>query len=136
MPTLRAMSKSPKQVALRALEAARQSLPAYSATHGPKKFTQHQHFAIAALKQWCGWLARSGFFLSEVAQPSTRRAWRAVTQPVLRLAARRTSHVLDVPEAHRRNKRTLGSALRARTWPMQQWECSLRVLTHNLLAAV
>ncbi len=52
MPTPRSMSKSPKQVALRALEAAKQSLPAYSATHSPKKFTQHQHFAIAALRQF------------------------------------------------------------------------------------
>jgi hypothetical protein len=46
------MSKSPKQIALRALEAAKHSLPAYSATHSPKKFTQHQHFAIAALRQF------------------------------------------------------------------------------------
>ena len=52
MPTPRAMTKSPKQVALRALEAAKQSLPAYSATHSPRKFTQHQHFAIAALRQF------------------------------------------------------------------------------------
>ena len=52
MPTPRAMSKSPKQIALRALEAAKHSLPAYSATHSPKKFTQHQHFAIAALRQF------------------------------------------------------------------------------------
>ena len=52
MPTPRPMSKSPKQVALRALEAAKHSLPAYSATHSPKKFTQHQHFAIAALRQF------------------------------------------------------------------------------------
>jgi hypothetical protein len=52
MPTPRAMSKSPKQVVLRALEAARRSLPAYSATRSPKKFTQHQLFAIAALRQF------------------------------------------------------------------------------------
>jgi hypothetical protein len=52
MPTTRVMSKSPKQVAARALEAAKQSLPAYSATHSPKKLTQHQHFAIAALRQF------------------------------------------------------------------------------------
>lgn len=52
MPTPRAMSKSPKQVALRALEAAKQSLPAYSAKHSPRKYTQHQHFAIAALRQF------------------------------------------------------------------------------------
>ena len=52
MPTPRAMTKSPKQIALRALEAAKQSLPAYSATRSPKKYTQHQHFAIAALRQF------------------------------------------------------------------------------------
>lgn len=52
MPMPRRMSKSPKQVALCALEAARRSLPAYSATHSPRKFTQHQHFAIAALRQF------------------------------------------------------------------------------------
>ena len=52
MPTSRVMSKSPKQVAVRALEAARRALPAYSAKHSPKKFTQHQLFAIAALRQF------------------------------------------------------------------------------------
>jgi hypothetical protein len=39
----------------------------------------------------------------------------------------------QVESAFSRNKRLFGSALRARTWPMQQWECSLRVLTHNLM---
>jgi hypothetical protein len=48
----RPMSKSPKQVAQRALEVAQQSLPAYSAVHSPKKYTQHQLFAIAALRQF------------------------------------------------------------------------------------
>lgn len=48
----RPMSKSPKQVAAHALEVARQSLPAYSATHSPKLYTQHQLFAIAALRQF------------------------------------------------------------------------------------
>lgn len=52
MPTTQAMTKSPKQVALQALEAAKQSLPAYSATHSPRKFTQHQLFAIATLRQF------------------------------------------------------------------------------------
>ena len=32
-----------------------------------------------------------------------------------------------------RHKRRLGSALRSRTWPTQQQECLLRVLTHNLM---
>lgn len=48
----RVMSRSPKAVAVQALEAAKQSLPAYSATHSPKKFTQHQLFAIATLRQF------------------------------------------------------------------------------------
>jgi hypothetical protein len=48
----RPMSKSPKQVAAYALEVARQSLPPYSATHSPKLYTQHQLFAIAALRQF------------------------------------------------------------------------------------
>jgi hypothetical protein len=39
----------------------------------------------------------------------------------------------QVESAISRNKRTFGSALRARTWCMQQWECLLRVLTHNLM---
>jgi hypothetical protein len=46
------MSKSPKQVARRAVEAAQESLPVYSATRSPKKFTQHQLFAIAVLRQF------------------------------------------------------------------------------------
>ena len=46
------MSKSPLQVAKHALEVARDSLPAYSATHSPKVFTQHQLFAISALRQF------------------------------------------------------------------------------------
>jgi Transposase domain (DUF772) len=52
MPTRRVMSKSPKAVAKQAVETAMRSLPAYSARHSPKKFTQHQHFAIAALRQF------------------------------------------------------------------------------------
>lgn len=53
MPELtRPMSKSPKQVALHALAAARDSLPSYSAVHSPKKYTQHQLFAICVLRQF------------------------------------------------------------------------------------
>lgn len=48
----RPMSKSPLQVAKQALEVARDSLPAYSATHSPRVFTQHQLFAISALRQF------------------------------------------------------------------------------------
>lgn len=39
----------------------------------------------------------------------------------------------QVESAFSRHKRRLGAALRARTWIMQQWECGLRVLTHNLM---
>lgn len=48
----RSMSKSPKQVAAQALAVAQQSLPAYSNKHSPRRFTQHQLFAIAALRQF------------------------------------------------------------------------------------
>ena len=48
----RPMSKSPKQVALRALEVAQQTLPIYGLKHSPKLYTQHQLFAIAALRQF------------------------------------------------------------------------------------
>lgn len=43
-------SKSPKKVALEALEIAKQTLPAYSHRFSPQKFTQHQLFAILVLK--------------------------------------------------------------------------------------
>lgn len=51
-----------------------------------------------------------------------RRAWRA-----------RYGQRWQVESAFSRHKRLLGPALRARTWVMQQWECLLRVLTHNLM---
>jgi hypothetical protein len=50
--TSRPMTKSPLRIAERALEVARQSLPAYSATHSPKLYTQYQLFAIAVLRQF------------------------------------------------------------------------------------
>jgi hypothetical protein len=43
-------SKSPRNVALEALAVARQTLPAYSHRFSPKKFTQHQLFALLVLK--------------------------------------------------------------------------------------
>jgi len=53
MPKItRPMSKSPKQVAQHALATARDSLPSYSAVHSPKKYTQHQLFAICVLRQF------------------------------------------------------------------------------------
>jgi hypothetical protein len=44
------MTKSPRAVAREALELAREALPPYSATRSRKDFTQHQLFAILALK--------------------------------------------------------------------------------------
>jgi hypothetical protein len=43
-------SKSPRKVALEALAIAQQSLAAYSHRFSPKKFTQHQLFALLVLK--------------------------------------------------------------------------------------
>ena len=44
------MTKSPRAVAREALRAAQDTLPPYSATRSRKDFTQHQLFAILALK--------------------------------------------------------------------------------------
>lgn len=52
MQTMREMSKSPVQIAEQAMVVASQCLPPYSAKHSPKKFTQQQLFAIAALRQF------------------------------------------------------------------------------------
>ena len=43
-------SKSPRKVALEALAVAQRILPAYSHQFSPKKFTQHQLFALLVLK--------------------------------------------------------------------------------------
>jgi hypothetical protein len=44
------MSKSPRAVAREALQLARGALPAYSSPYSRKDFTQHQLFAVLALK--------------------------------------------------------------------------------------
>ena len=44
------MTKSPRAVAREALRLAQRSLPPYSAARSRKDFTQHQLFAILALK--------------------------------------------------------------------------------------
>ena len=44
------MTKSPRAVARAALRLAQQSLPPYSAVRSRKDYTQHQLFAILALK--------------------------------------------------------------------------------------
>jgi hypothetical protein len=48
----RRMTKSPVRLAREALAVAEQALPAYSAVHSPKKFTQPQLFAILVLRQF------------------------------------------------------------------------------------
>jgi hypothetical protein len=50
MKTPTPMTKSPRAVAREALRLAEEALPAYSAVRSRKDFTQHQLFAILALK--------------------------------------------------------------------------------------
>ena len=50
MKTPTPMTKSPRAVAREALRLARESLPAYSAARSRKDYTQHQLFAILAVK--------------------------------------------------------------------------------------
>src|SRR5439155_14236451 len=50
MKTEHPMTKSPRVVAREALALARESLPAYSSKYSRKDFTQHQLFAVLALK--------------------------------------------------------------------------------------
>src|SRR5262249_33176342 len=50
MKTPTPMTKSPRAVAREALQLARESLPPYSAVRSRKDYTQHQLFAILALK--------------------------------------------------------------------------------------
>jgi hypothetical protein len=48
--TTRPMTKSPRRVAREALAVARAALPAYTCPTSRKDFTQHQLFALLALK--------------------------------------------------------------------------------------
>src|SRR5260370_36797484 len=50
MTTLPLMIKSPRAVAREALRLAREALPAYSSKFSRKDYTQHQLFALLALK--------------------------------------------------------------------------------------
>src|SRR5215212_4715548 len=50
METTRPMTKSPRAVVREALRVAQDALPAYSSKYSRKDFTQHQLFAILALK--------------------------------------------------------------------------------------
>lgn len=46
------MTKSPLGLARMALSVAQESLPAYSSRFSRKDFTQHQHFALMALREF------------------------------------------------------------------------------------
>jgi hypothetical protein len=50
MKTSSRMTKSPRALARQALRLAQEALPAYSSARSRKDFTQHQLFAILALK--------------------------------------------------------------------------------------
>jgi hypothetical protein len=50
MKTTHPMTKSPRAVAREALRLAQEALPAYSSKFSRKDFTQHQLFALLALK--------------------------------------------------------------------------------------
>jgi hypothetical protein len=50
MTATRKMTKSPRAVARQALRLAQEALPAYSSKFSRKDFTQHQLFALLALK--------------------------------------------------------------------------------------
>jgi hypothetical protein len=50
MKTEYPMTKSPRAVAREALRLAREALPAYSSKYSRKDYTQHQLFAVLALK--------------------------------------------------------------------------------------
>ena len=50
MKTEHPMTKSPRAIAREALRLAQDALPAYSSPYSRKDFTQHQLFAVLALK--------------------------------------------------------------------------------------
>lgn len=52
MKTSRPMTKSALDLARMALSVARESIPAYSSRFSRKDFTQHQHFAMLALREF------------------------------------------------------------------------------------
>ena len=52
MKTTRPMTKSTLGLARMALSVARESIPAYSSKFSRKDFTQHQHFALLALREF------------------------------------------------------------------------------------
>jgi hypothetical protein len=46
------MTKSPLALARMALSVARESIPAYSSKFSRRDYTQHQHFALMALREF------------------------------------------------------------------------------------
>jgi hypothetical protein len=52
MKTTRPMTKSPLALARIALSVARDSIPAYSSKFSPRRYTQHQLFALLALREF------------------------------------------------------------------------------------
>ena len=46
------MTKSPLDLARTALSVARESIPAYSSKFSPRRYTQHQLFALLALREF------------------------------------------------------------------------------------
>src|SRR4030042_6166193 len=52
MKTKRKMTKSPLALAKTAFQTAKDALPSYSHPFSPKRFTQHQLFAILVLRQF------------------------------------------------------------------------------------
>src|SRR5271166_2449843 len=54
MKTTRPMTKSALALARQALEVARQAIPAYSSKFSKKIYTQHQLFAVLAVKTFLG----------------------------------------------------------------------------------
>jgi len=52
MKTTRKMTKSPLALARQALAAAREALPAYSSKYSRQDYTQHQLFALLALREF------------------------------------------------------------------------------------
>jgi hypothetical protein len=48
----REMTRSPVRLAKEAMRVAQDTVPAYSSPFSPKKFTQHQLFALLVLKQF------------------------------------------------------------------------------------
>ena len=102
------MTKSPRAVAKEALRLAQESLPAYSSKFSRKDFTQHQHFALMALREFL------------------KVEYRGLEQILGEWAELREVLGLEKVPDH-------STMLRARRSPNQKREFRMRVLTHNLM---